>query len=186
MAVTEYVTSPRIRENRRRQLAQAQQDVLPTAAVFSAQELTDGENTLTYTAGFDESGEVTGAVINVAPAGYGGPIEMVLGMSETGKLTGIKILSHKETPGLGSKVQDPEFINPVLEMTKSKDKPIFLLKNDGGDIDAITAATISSRAFSNGLRQGQKAFEQLQSQLLSLKPPVVEIASDTNDLGENQ
>lgn len=186
LAVTEHITNPRIIENRRRQLEQAQKEVLPAAAIFAPHELTDEGSTLEYTAGFTESGELAGVVLNVAPVGYGGPIHMVLGMSENGKLTGIKTLSHQETPGLGSKVQDAEYLNAVLKISNSKAKPIFLLKNDGGDIDAITAATVSSRAFCNGLRQGQKIFERLESELSTLQPPTVEMATDSNDLGENQ
>ena len=73
------------------------------------------------------------------------PIKIMVGFSLDGKITGTSLISHKETPGLGTKLGEPKFADQFI----GKDPKTFSLvvKKDGGEVDAITAATISSRAF---------------------------------------
>ena len=108
----------------------------------------------TYNLAYDEAGNTVGCAVNVAPVGFGGPIVIKVGFkvdAQTGKnlVWNTKVLSHAETPGLGAKCSEPAFadqfkgLDPIvktLEVTK-----------DGGDIDAITASTITSRAFTDGV-----------------------------------
>lgn len=186
LAYTENLTGPRIEENRIKKLAEARREVLPEAKNFSAVEYKDpAGKSLSYVAGFKEDGSLAGVVLNAAPKGYAGPIEMVIGLSSHGKISGVKILSQKETPGLGTKLTTPAFLEPFTKIVNEKPRPIFLVKQDGGDIDAITAATISSRAFCSGIREGMAAYEVIKEELGSLKPaapalPVV--ASESGDL----
>lgn len=110
--------------------------------------------------GYDKSGNKIGMVFMVRPRGYGGPITTLVGVDLTKKITGISIASPteglKETPGLGLKVREPWFKNQFVNKTKDDLK----LKKDGGTIDAITAATISSRAVTNGIREGLEIYEK--------------------------
>lgn len=173
LAITEQITAPKIAENKKALLEQARKEVLPSAATFSSNEFKADNSTesITYNAGFDKDGKMTGVVLNVYPKGYAGPIEMVIGLNPDGRIAGIKILSQKETPGLGTKLADPVFLEPFKKLLESKEKPVFLVKQDGGDVDAITAATISSRAFCAGIRDSLAAFEAIKPQLSSLKAP---------------
>ncbi|GAB4273370.1 MAG: RnfABCDGE type electron transport complex subunit G [Candidatus Rifleibacteriota bacterium] len=173
LAITENITAPHIAANKKAKLEQARKEVLPQAVSFSQNEIkAENQNeTITYSAGFDKDGKIQGAVVNVYPKGYAGPIEMVVGLDLTGKITGVKILSQKETPGLGTKLSDPVFMEPFKKLIASKEKPVFMVKQDGGDVDAITAATISSRAFCRGIRTGLEMFSKIQPQLSSLKAP---------------
>jgi len=98
LAVTESQTAPKILENKLRQLEQARAEVLPQARQFKEVKPQNPAEGLEYTAGFAENGELAGIVVNVAPKGYGGPIEMVLGLKSDGSISGVKILSQKETP----------------------------------------------------------------------------------------
>lgn len=114
-----------------------------------------------------------GAVTVCAPKGYSGPVNFMAAFGMDGKVKGVKVLSHTETPGLGAKITE---INPLLAGKISSrynnplmktDRPwfteqfkglnlssVFLSRdNSDGKIDAITAATISSRAVTGGLRQ---------------------------------
>ena len=88
----------------------------------------------------------SGEAITVAPRGYAGPINMLVGVDKA-KVVGVKILNHRETPGLGNKIVKPEFLRQFAGKTLTD--PIEPKK----DIDAITGATISSRAVSKGVRE---------------------------------
>ena len=80
---------------------------------------------------------------------------MIVGMNTYGKVTGIKILSMSETPGLGTQANTPEFIGQFLGKTiKSKLKA-------KQDIDAISGATISTQAVANGVREALILFSKL-------------------------
>lgn len=187
LAFTENLTSPLIGENRIKKLEEARREVLPEAKSFTNVELKDPANgqTLQYVAGFKENGQLAGVVLNCSPKGYAGPIEMVLGLDSQGKISGVKILSQKETPGLGTKLADPVFLEPFKKVINEKPAPIFRVKKDGGDIDAITAATISSRAFCTGIREGMSAFGKLKDGLAELKPPqtiTVPVASEAGGI----
>lgn len=102
----------------------------------------------------DSTQNIIGIVFRVFPQGYGGPVPIMVGLDLEGVITGIRIASAaeglKETPGLGVKITEPDFRDQFI----GKKGDNAFLKKDGGDIDAITAATISSRAVCNGIRQG--------------------------------
>ena len=108
----------------------------------------------TYNIAYDEAGNTVGCAVNVAPVGFGGPIVIKVGFkvdAQTGKnlVWNTKVLSHAETPGLGAKCSDPAF----ADQFKGLDPTVKTLEvtKDGGDIDAITASTITSRAFTDGV-----------------------------------
>ena len=108
----------------------------------------------TYNLAYDEAGNTVGCAVNVAPVGFGGPIVIKVGFkvdAQTGKnlVWNTKVLSHAETPGLGAKCSDPAF----ADQFKGLDPTVKTLEvtKDGGDIDAITASTITSRAFTDGV-----------------------------------
>lgn len=102
----------------------------------------------------DSSGNCSGIVFRVFPQGYGGSIPITVGLNLDGKITGVRIASAaegmKETPGLGAKITEKDFIGQFIG---KKDSEVSL-KKDGGEIDAITAATISSRAVCEGIKAG--------------------------------
>ena len=94
--------------------------------------------------------ETIGYAFEAKGAGYGGTIEMLVTLSsDLETLNGIAIINHMETPGLGAKIEGADFTG------KFKDVAIKDLnfKDDGGQIDAITGATVSSRAITNEVRR---------------------------------
>ncbi|NIS69979.1 MAG: RnfABCDGE type electron transport complex subunit G [Proteobacteria bacterium] len=105
------------------------------------------------------SGELTGVAFVVAsPEGYGGRIEMMLGVDPQGTILGIEILGHLETPGLGSKIGGrafrQQFVGRDLKNTK------WAVRKDGGDIDQITGATISPRAVVKAIKMGLEIYQE--------------------------
>ena len=160
LGITEAVTAPRIAENQRLAFEEARKAVLPGSTAFKmihlpVQDDAGKQATQTFSLGFDAQGTFLGTVQMVSPKGYGGAIDMALGLKPDLQVSGVKIQSQKETPGLGTKLEEQSFLGPFMAVCeKLKDKANFRVKQDGGDIDGITAATISSRAFCKGVRDG--------------------------------
>lgn len=97
------------------------------------------------------------AVITNTKKGFSGNVSLMAGFKTDGTIYNITILEQKETPGLGTKMTEPKFKNQFND----KNPALFKLKvkKDGGQVDAITAATISSRAFCDAV---QRAYNTLQ------------------------
>ena len=98
------------------------------------------------------------AVRTYSDRGFGGKIWLMVGFDKDNRLYKIKVLEHKETPGLGNKMEKPWFIDRFA----GKDLSVFKLKvkKDGGDVDAITAATITSRAFCDAVERAYRALSR--------------------------
>jgi electron transport complex protein RnfG len=96
------------------------------------------------------------AVETSSPAGYGGDIKLMLGIEANGQTRGIAILEQKETPGLGANIETDNFRSQFKD--KSIKETNWLVKKDDGDIDQITAATISSRAVVGAVKAAIDAF----------------------------
>ncbi|MBN2681324.1 MAG: RnfABCDGE type electron transport complex subunit G [Bacteroidales bacterium] len=105
----------------------------------------------------DNSGQVIGtAVESFTESGFSGRFDIIVGFDQDGKILDSNVLTHKETPGLGDKMSKD--VAPWNEQFKEKDPASYklIVKKDGGDVDAITAATISSRGYCDAL---QKAYD---------------------------
>jgi len=89
--------------------------------------------------------------------GFGGTIRMLVGITPKGEITGINILSHSETPGLGAKIAEPEFQKQFLKKTLKNFN--WKVDKDGGDVKSITGATISSRAITEAVRQALEFYD---------------------------
>lgn len=98
------------------------------------------------------------AIKTKSSKGYSGDIWIMVGFNMTGEIQNIFVIEHKETPGLGSKMTTPPFVNQFLG--KNPEQMNLKVKKDGGDVDAITGATISSRAYSQAI---QLAFDTFKS-----------------------
>lgn len=94
--------------------------------------------------------------------GYGGEIILMIGLSADGKLVNYQKLIANETPGLGSKMESDTFRNPLRGRSVTAD---WHVTKDGGEVDAITAATISSRAVMECLRDAFAKYKKVAPQL---------------------
>lgn len=159
------ITEPKIAAQKAAEELAAQQAVLSTAASFVDQtgsldglkaEYPDVQAVFTAV---DVDGNPAGMVIKVAPKGYGGAISIMVGISQDGKISGVRILSHSETPGLGANAEKPEFTNRLTG--KSAEEQLVVVKGapaNENEVQAITAATITSTAVTNGVNQAIKYF----------------------------
>ena len=136
-------------------------EVLPETAVTIEEERTvdfDGAS-YAYNLAYDEKGDVVGCAINVAPVGFGGPISIKVGFDRNGVICNTKVLSQAETPGLGAKCVEPSFSDQFKGWDPVQQN--LSVKKDGGDVDAITASTITSRAYADGLALAVKVFNAI-------------------------
>ena len=106
----------------------------------------------------------TGAVFLVSAAGYGGTIDIMLGVTPNGTISGVQILSHSETPGLGAKITEDAFCQQFK--FKNLNNMNWALKKDGGEIDQITGATISPRATVKAIHRGLLFFADHRDEIL--------------------
>ena len=136
-------------------------EVLPISAVTIEEERTvDFEGaSYAYNLAYDEQGNTVGCAINVAPVGFGGPIAIKVGFDVNGVIWNTKVLSQAETPGLGAKCVEPSFSEQFKGFDPAAKK--LAVKKDGGDVDAITASTITSRAYADGLALAVKVFQAI-------------------------
>ncbi len=107
---------------------------------------------------YDANNNFIGAAVETfTNKGFSGNISLMVGILADGTVNNISVLQHAETPGLGSKMSEPSFKDQFNN--KHADSFNFNVKKDGGDVDAITAATISSRAFCDAVNRALSTFE---------------------------
>ena len=97
----------------------------------------------------------------LAPNGYAGPIELMLGFTKDGRFWSYRVLSHTETPGLGAHVAG-SFLDNVKDRAIAE--TTWKTTKDGGDIVPITSATISSRAVCDAIARGVEVYNAIQKQ----------------------
>ena len=119
-----------------------------------------------------KNGEPTGVILQVsAPEGYGGSINLLVGVSSTGEITGVRVIPpHVETPGLGDAIELQKskwilsFNGKSLQNTAEKN---WHVKKDGGEFDAFTGATITPRAVVDAVHKALLYVDQNRDTLLT-------------------
>lgn len=109
-----------------------------------------GTDSITLYHAYKNGTEIGTAVKTFTNKGFGGIIKMMVGFVENGRINKVQILNHSETPGLGSKMTEADFYTQFEG--KNPENFELKVKKDGGDVQAITAATISSRAYCDALK----------------------------------
>lgn len=148
LGVVSEITKEPIALQEKKVLDESMMAVMPEAGSFEelAVELT-GTMTGVYKA---DNG---GFVITVAPGGFGGAVNTMVGIDADGVITGLRVTGHAETPGLGAKSTEPSF----YEQFAGKSGSVAVTK-DGGEIVPITSSTITSRAVSAGANEALEWF----------------------------
>lgn len=153
LGLVNSITEGPIEENNKKTVQDSLQVVMPADAYEEvAYDGTEPSVIAVYKAG-DQ-----GYVVEVdSPNGFGGAIDMMTGVDNDGNVTGIAIISHAETSGLGSKATDPKW----QEQFAGKSGTVTVTK-DGGEINAITGSTITSRAVCDGVNTAFTVVDSLK------------------------
>ncbi len=117
-----------------------------------------------------DQGQVTAVAFGTRSPGYGGPIEMLMGVAADGTLLGVRVLSHSETPGLGDgiEVRKDDWILQFAGLSLSN-PPVekWTVKKDGGAFDQFAGATITPRNVVTAVREGLQWFRRNRATLLT-------------------
>ena len=167
------MTKDAIAEVEQKKNEAAIQKVLPLEGetTYKADTLSFTEDGVTSTfpcnLAYDANGNFLGAAVKTNEGGFGGKIDIMVGFLADGTIQGTDVLSHAETPGLGANMTG-KFKDQFVGKNPNDFK--LIVKKDGGDVDAITAATITSRAFSKAVAKAYKAFEANKAQFMNNAP----------------
>lgn len=117
-----------------------------------------------------KDGVVAGAVFGVADRGYAGEISLLMAVDREGTVLGVRVLKHKETPGLGDKIEIAR--NPWIKSFDGKslgNPPAekWAVKKDGGIYDSFAGATITPRGVVNGVKRGLEYFAAHRAEILA-------------------
>ncbi len=176
-------TEERIEANIRAQLLSSLNEIMPadrydndiindTLEIWNA-ELTPGTATTIYRA--RKNGQPVAAIFTItATGGYSGPIRLLVGINYDGRLAGVRVVEHHETPGLGDAI-DAQKSNWILGFEgKSLENPLpenWKVKRDGGDFDQFTGATITPRAVVKAVKNTLLYFSRNRDSIFeTLKP----------------
>ncbi len=147
LSMVNEITKPIIEQQQIIAKSNTMKTVLPDATDFEINEVTDGN--ISAIAKSDN-----GYVISVSLNGFGGKIDLMVGISFDGIIQGVSVLSHSETPGLGAKAKDAEFID---QYKGQKANNLIIVVKDktpsNGEVAAITASTITSNAVTNAVNE---------------------------------
>ena len=159
VGLVNMITEEPIAEAKKKANEEAVVKVLPEfdqieTSVHKADELTIEVNKAS------KDGNVVGYAIKTATKnGFSGMITMMVGFDTKGTILNVEVLEQSETPGLGAKMSEEG--NPILASIKGKKatETKLTVKKDGGDVDALTAATISSRAYADAVARAYSVFK---------------------------
>lgn len=183
IALTQVLTKDRIAENRAEAQAKALYQIVPKSALDN--DLLEDKLIIqdATSIGYDhpievyrarKNGQITTVIFPVvAPDGYTGNIDMIVGVNADGSMAGLRVLAHQETPGLGDRVELKKsdwvlgFANQSLD---GPDDHSWAVKKDGGRFDQFTGATITPRAVVNAAKRALLLFQQHKQRLLESKP----------------
>lgn len=108
---------------------------------------------------YKDEGE-NGLAIFTSAKGYGGDLKILVGFDNEGKITGSKTIESKESPGIGTKTEDKSFSDNFIGK-----KEHTVIKKDGGEVDFVAGATISSRAYANAINTAISAYNEVKENL---------------------
>lgn len=186
LALVNNVTAERIAEQKRLAKLRAVSEALPrkdvkydndpSKAVISVEQWKEKDGTAKEIYLGKKGGKVVGAAFTSIGEGYGGYITIMMGVDPDGKMTGIEILDHLETPGLGANIESAELFRNQFRGKSPGDSPdnkLVVIKgrkaSKNWEIEALTGATISPRGVVQAVNDGLKMFRKYKDQILTPK-----------------
>jgi electron transport complex protein RnfG len=180
LAFVHQVTAPRIAEQEREQLLRQLQQVMPSDRFDNAMQedfvtirdeaaFPGGQSVQAFRARMN--GDPVGVVLKLRTSdGYNGRIDLLVGIDSDGRVSGVRVLGHKETPGLGDAIdiERSEWIRSFEGKSLENPEPDgWAVQRDGGEFDQFTGATITPRAVVGAVRRALEYFAENQEAIFS-------------------
>jgi electron transport complex protein RnfG len=165
LSVVYLATKDPIAEIKKERSSAAKIAVLPgfdinAGTLIEKKVLIDGlRDSLTVTLAYMNNELFGAAVATHTNMAFSGRFDIMVGFDKDGNILNTEVLSHQETPGLGDKIDKKKDRFPLQFVGKNPGINNLAVRKEGGDIDAITAATITSRAFSDAVKNAWKAYQ---------------------------
>lgn len=174
LGVVNYITKDTIAKGKEKANVEARQKVLSEAEDFrevpgidKIAASVDAENAGIVAEAYTgyKNGEIVGYTIKTKPKGYGGDVEVLTGINKDGKIVGITILSQSETAGLGARSTESEWQAQYAGLDASKEVSVSKNGADSSknEIQAITGATITSKAVTLGVNTSEKVYKAISA-----------------------
>lgn len=173
VAITHSNTAPRIAANAQAYLEARLRPVLEgvaydgklsesTIEIPAPNEL-PGNGPVTVYRVYADAAPVAALFVVTAMDGFSGPIRLLIGVDSTGILTGVRVLEHRETPGLGDLIEETKsdwILQFARKSLENPDRATWAIKRDGGEFDQFTGASITPRSVVNAVKQTLLYFEE--------------------------
>lgn len=149
LGLVNYLTEDRIAENTAKKANVAMQTVLPSASYEKLDVTFDGITEVYKAEG--------GYVVRLNAMGFGGAIDLMVGVSEQGSVTGVSVISHGETASLGAECTREDWRSQFVGAVGG-----LQVKKDGGTVDALTGATVTSRAVTEAVNRAVECVKEVR------------------------
>lgn len=180
VAVTHGFTAPRIAANEQAYLEQSLQPVLDGIAydgdlsestiVIPPPHTLPGDEPVSVFRVYADGQPVAALFVVEARGGFSGPIRLLIGIEANGRISGVRVLEHRETPGLGDLI-DPDKSDWALQFSGHSlgepPLPGWAIRRDGGTFDQLTGASITPRAVIRGIRETLLYFNEHREQVFA-------------------
>lgn len=180
VAVTHALTAPRIAANEQAYLEQSLAPVLQgveydgqlseSTLVLEPPHALPGDDPVTIYRVYADADPVAALFIVNARGGFAGPIRLLIGVDAVGTVTGVRVLAHRETPGLGDLIEADKS-DWILQFTgrslTDPPAPQWSIRRDGGEFDQLTGASITPRAVIRGIRDTLEYFDSHRAEVFA-------------------
>ncbi|NLW52089.1 MAG: FMN-binding protein [Tissierellia bacterium] len=165
LGLTNMVTSPVIQERQAQAFKESYSQAYPSGVDFKTIETGVSENIKEVIEVTDGTNQIGYVFSGIGKGGYGGDISYIIGVDNAGVIQGFKPLTHSETPGYGSKMEDQSFIDGVGGVNLSKGVSYGAGNKENGEIQAISGATMTTSALTNSFQEVAKKMADLSDQI---------------------
>lgn len=168
LAITNHISAPIIVANAEKTANETRKEVLPDGDSFTeatlSKEITSDDGKATVTAVYTADNGA-GLVTTVVTTSFGGDLTMMVGIDKDGAITGVKVTDHSDTPGVGTKDQDPDYLAQYVgltALTSTDVKKETSTTQSGSQFQYISGASVSGGAIHEGVYVSLEAFQDLK------------------------
>lgn len=171
LGFTNKLTSPIIDQRQKEETEAAYKELVPDADEFVK---LDADKLSSLQAQFGKlvdviiakkGGTANGALITTKGGGYGGDITILTGVDAEGKMIGIKILDHKETPDIGTKIEQKDFQDEFVGLSATENVTLVATKKEAQDVEKISGSTVSSKGVMAAVNLAIDTYKELVNEL---------------------